>query len=241
MSGHSKWATIKRKKASLDSKRGKEFTKLIKEITVAARLGGGDPAANPRLRLLLDKAKEINMPLENATRAIKRGTGELPGTHYEAQAYEGYGPFGIAVMVDTLSDNKNRTVAELRHLFTANGGTLGETGSVSWMFDRLGVIRTTDVAISEDELLELLLDYDVKDIATEDGIFTITCDAKSLEKIRQAITQKSNLKIDTAELEWIPNNTVKVSGENLEKAYDFLNELEEYDDTQNVYTNLIEG
>ena len=241
MSGHSKWATIKRKKASIDSKRGKEFTKLIKEITVAARLGGGDAAGNPRLRLLLEKAKEVNMPLDNAQRAIKRGTGELPGMHYEPQTYEGYGPYGIAVMVDTLSDNKNRTVAELRRIFTASQGSLGETGSVGWMFDRLGVIRTTNATVSEDELLEILLDYDIQDLTPEDNTFVITCDAKSLEKIRQTLTQKTDLKIDSAELEWIPNNVTKVGDDSLDKAYDFLNELEEHDDVQNVYTNLTEG
>ena len=177
MSGHSKWATIKRKKAVLDSKRGKEFTKLIKEITVAARIGGGDPAANPRLRLLLEKAKEINMPLDNTTRAIKRGTGEMPGMQYEEQSYEGYGPFGTAVVVDALTDNKNRTVAELRRIFTSSGGSLAETGSVNWMFARMGVIQVSGTT-SEDSLLEMLLDYDIKDISYDGEMFSITCDPK---------------------------------------------------------------
>jgi YebC/PmpR family DNA-binding regulatory protein len=158
MSGHSKWATIKRKKAAVDAKRGKEFTKLIKEITVAAR-GGGDPAGNPRLRLLMDKAKEINMPLDNVSRAIKRGTGEMPGVSYEEQMYEGYGPHGIAVVLETLTDNKNRTVAEIRRLFSSQGGSLAESGAVSWMFTRLGVVEVSG-AQSEDQLLELLLDYE---------------------------------------------------------------------------------
>ena len=143
MSGHSKWSTIKHKKAALDSKRGQAFTKLIKEITIAARLGGGDPNGNPRLRLLLDKAKALNMPMDNAKRAIQRGTGELPGVNYEEYNYEGYGPYGFAVIVETLTDNKNRTVSELRRIFSSKGGTLAESGAVSWMFERLGVVRAT--------------------------------------------------------------------------------------------------
>jgi YebC/PmpR family DNA-binding regulatory protein len=173
MSGHSKWATIKRKKAVEDSKRGKAFTKLIKEITVAARLGGGDPAGNPRLRLLLDKAKEVNMPLENTKRAIKKGTGELAGANaYEESSYEGYGPAGIAIIVETLTDNKNRMASELRHLFSSHGGSLGETGSVNWMFEKLGVIQAEGASLSEDELLEKLLDYDVTNLEKDESWFS---------------------------------------------------------------------
>jgi YebC/PmpR family DNA-binding regulatory protein len=236
MSGHSKWATIKRKKAAIDPKRGKEFTKLIKEITVAARASGGDPIANPRLRLLLEKAKEINMPLDNTVRAIKRGTGEMPGQSYEEQAYEGYGPNGIAVVVETLTDNKNRTVAELRKLFTTYGGSLAESGSVNWMFSRLGVVDVTGET-SEDQLLELLLDYEIKDISHFDGIYSITCDPKSLEKIKLALTN-AGLKIERAEQDLVAQNYVALSKNDYENASEFLSELEEHDDAQNIYTNL---
>ncbi len=166
MSGHSKWATIKHKKAKEDAKRGKVFTKLIKEITVAAK-AGGDPAGNPRLRTLLDNAKEVNMPQENVTRAIKKGTGELPGVSYQSQMYEGYGPGKIAIIVDVLTDNKNRAVADLRHLFVRKGGVLAENGAVQWMFDRMGIIRGSGSNVTEDKLIELLLDYDVKDISCD--------------------------------------------------------------------------
>lgn len=235
MSGHSKWATIKRKKASIDAKRGKEFTKLIKEITVAAR-AGGDPASNSRLRLLLEKAKEINMPLDNTVRAIKRGTGEMPGQNYEEQSYEGYGPGGIAVVIDALTDNKNRTVAELRRIFTIHSGSLAESGSVSWMFTRLGVLEVSG-ATNEDQLLELLLDYDIKDITHHATIFTITCDPKALEKIKQTLTA-AGLKVERAELDLVAQNYSTLSPEDYEKASEFLSELEDHDDVQNLYTNL---
>src|SRR3990172_4071393 len=194
MSGHSHWATIKHKKAKEDAKRGKVFTKLIKEITIAAK-ASGDLNANPRLRDLVAKAKDVNMPQENITRAIKKGTGELPGVSYEEQRYEGYGPFGIAVIVDALTDNKNRTVAELRHLFSAKGGNLGETGSVNWMFEQLGLIQAENNGKTEDELLETLLDYDIQDIQLEDNLFSIYCDPKSLESVKKAVEQ-AGLKIE---------------------------------------------
>lgn len=235
MSGHSKWATIKRKKAAVDAKRGKEFTKLIKEITVAAR-DGGDPAGNPRLRLLTEKAREINMPQDNITRAIKRGTGEMPGVHYEEQTYEGYGPHGIAIVIDTLTDNKNRTVAELRRLFSAHDGSLAETGAVSWMFSRHGVVGVTG-ATSEDQLLELLLHYEIKDISYQDGTYTIICDAKSLERIRQVILD-AGLRVERAEIDLIANNYVTLPSGDYTKAEEFLSELEDHDDVQNLYTNL---
>jgi YebC/PmpR family DNA-binding regulatory protein len=237
MSGHSKWATIKRKKAVEDSKRGKAFTKVIKEITVAARVGGGDPAGNPRLRTLLEKAKGLNMPIDNATRAIKKGTGELPGASYEAFTYEGYGPHGIAVIIDTLSDNKNRTVAELRHLFSVKSGSLGEAGSVNWMFERMGVLHTTDHGMTEDDLLEKLLDYEINDIKLEDAGFTIQCSPKSLDQVKQAV-EKLGHKVENAEIEWVPKNTMDLNEEQSEKALEFLSALEDLDDVQNVYTNL---
>lgn len=236
MAGHSHWATIKHKKAKEDAKRGKEFTKLVKEITVAARTGGGDPAGNPKLRLLLDKAKDINMPLENAQRAIKKGTGELPGQSYEEITYEGYGPGGIAVMVDALTDNKNRTVAELRRLFSSSGGTLAETGSVGWMFERLGVIRLSGNT-TEDNLLEMLLDYNIKDISKDDSLFIIYTDIKSLEPIKQELIKQS-LNIESAEIEWVAKDDLVIPDEQRNQAYEFLSAIEDHDDVQNVYTNM---
>lgn len=237
MSGHSKWSTIKRKKAVIDSQRGKAFTKIIKEISVAARVGGGDPGANPRLRTLLDKAKALNMPIENAQRAIKKGTGELPGVHYEAYTYEGYGPHGIAIIIESLSDNKNRTVAELRHLFSAKGGSLGETGSVNWMFERMGVVKATGSSITEDDLLEKLFDYEINDIERDENHFTIYCAIKSLDQVKQA-AQANGLKVESAEIEWVAKSTVPLTDEQSEKALELLEELEDLDDVQNVYTNL---
>ena len=239
MSGHSKWSTIKHKKAKEDSKRGKLFTKLIKEITIAARLGGGDANANPRLRLLLDKAKEINMPLENSQRAIRRGTGELPGMSYERYMYEGYGPGNSAVMVEVLTDNKNRAIGELRALFSRKGGILAEAGAVSWMFNKLGVITLPKSDITEDQLLENLLAHDVKDIKQiEDNGFVITTDLKALEEVKQALITMG-LKPESAEVEWVPQTTISIPNPEIEeKAHDFLSALEDLDDVQEVYTNL---
>ena len=237
MSGHSKWATIKHKKAKEDAKRGKVFTKLIKEISVAARQGGGDPDGNPRLRTLLEKAKEVNMPLENTQRAIKKGTGELPGTFYERYQYEGYGPANSAVIIDVLTDNKNRAIAELRALFTRKGGTLGESGTVSWMFDKLGVIHVAGQNISEDKLLDVLLAHDVKDIYQEDGTFVVTCDTKALEDVKQVLTE-AGYTIESAEVEWVPKDTLSLGKEGEDKVFEFLGAIEELDDVQNVYTNV---
>ena len=237
MSGHSHWATIKHKKAKEDAKRGQAFTKLIKEITVAARHGGGDPDANPRLRTLLEKAREVNMPIDNSTRAIKKGTGELPGVNYEEFIYEGYGPQGIAVIVETLSDNKNRTVASLRHLFSKMGGNLGESGSVNWMFEKLGVIRASAPGMTEEKLLEELLEYDVIDIQQEDNVFSITCDPRALDTIKQAV-QKAGLKVEESEVEWVAKNSTELDEAGEEKALDFLSVLQDDEDVQHVYTNL---
>ncbi len=236
MSGHNKWSQIKYKKAKEDSKRGKAFTKLIKEITVCAKEGGGEPAGNARLRALIEKAKEINMPLDNITRAIKRGSGELPGVHYDAYTYEGYGPHGIAVLVETLSDNKNRTVADLRHLFSKGSGNLGELGSVNWMFKKLGVIRGTG-KLTEDQILEALMDYDITDISHDGAIITISCDPKSLDAVKTEL-KKIGLTIDNADLEWVAQNTIPLSEEQSNKAIEFLSQLEDHDDVQAVYTNL---
>lgn len=237
MSGHSKWSTIKRKKAVEDAKRGKAFTKLIKEITACARMGGGDPAGNPRLRLLLEKSKAINMPNENAVRAIKRGTSDTSAASYEHILYEGYGPHNVAIIIEALTDNKNRTVAEIRRLFTSNGASLGETGTVSWMFERKGVVRAENQSIKEDDLLDHLLAYDVDEIKSGDGFFSIYCDPKSIEQIKEALI-KLGCKIENADLEWVAKNTTSISDANGEEVYKFLTELEDHDDVQNVYSNL---
>jgi YebC/PmpR family DNA-binding regulatory protein len=237
MAGHSKWKTIKHKKAATDAKRGAKFTKLIKEITIAARTGGGDPSGNPRLRLLLEKAREINMPIENSTRAIKRGTGELPGIQYESITYEGYGPHGVAVLVDVLTDNKNKAVAELRHAFSKNGGTLAEVGAVSWMFEKKGEVRAEAGAIGEEELLEKLIEYDIDNISLDEGVFTIHCPVAELETVRQAI-EDMGLKVESAELEWRPKTPIDLGEEETEKVFEFLGAIEDLDDVQNCYTNL---
>jgi len=236
MAGHSKWANIKHKKAKEDAKKGKAFTKIIKEITVAAREGGGNPDLNPRLRLLLEKGKEANMPLENALRAIKKGTGELPGVSYEHYVYEGYAPYGIAIMVDALTDNKNRTIAEFRRLFSENGGTLGESGSVSWMFEKYGMVNATG-KLSEDELLEHLIEYDIKDIQIDENSYSIYCDIKALESVKQAI-EAAGLKIESSSLGWVAKNTTELSESHTNKVLEFLSEVQDHDDVQNVYTNL---
>ena len=236
MSGHNKWSQIKHKKAKEDAKKGKQFTKLIKEITVAAREHGGDLAANARLRHLVEKAKQINMPQENIVRAIKRGTGELPGGNYQPFTYEGYGPHGIAILVESLSDNKNRTVADLRHIFSKGNGNLGESGSVAWMFYHIGVIRATGT-ISEDALLEALLDYNIIDIKKDESHFTIQCDPKSLDAIKKS-TQAAGLTIESAEMEWVAKNAIELSDDQSEKVLDLLSTLDDHEDVQEVYSNL---
>jgi len=236
MSGHSKWATIKRKKAAIDAKRGKMFTKLIKEITIAAKQGGGDPAGNPRLRLAVDNAKSANMPLDNIERAIKKATGELEGASYHELIYEGYGPGGIAIMVEVVTDNKNRTVAEVRHLFSKNGGSMGEAGSVGWMFDRKGVIIVPKENKTEDDLMEIILEAGADDLQSEDEFFEITSAIEFFEPVRKALADKNN-KIENASLQWLAKNTVPVAGEDAEKLIKLIDGLEDCDDVQNVYSN----
>lgn len=237
MSGHSKWATIKRAKAKEDAKRGKVFTKVSKEISVAAR-EGGDPAMNAKLRLLIEKAKEANMPHDNIARAIKRGTGELGGGVLEAATYEGYGPAGIAVMVETLSDNKNRTVADIRHIFTKMGGNLGENGSVNWMFARKGVITLESTGLTEDILIEKLLDYNIDEVSVKEETATVTCDPHDLEAVKKEI-KNNGWKVTEAEVELVPKDLVSVTDpEQEEKVYKMLDALEENDDVQNVYANV---
>lgn len=235
MSGHSKWANIKHKKAKEDAKRGKQFTTLIKEITVCAKTGG-DIHGNPRLRHLVEKAKKLNMPGENITRAIKKGTGELPGVSYESVTYEGYGPGGIAIIVEVLTDNKNRAVADMRVIFSRNGGHLAETGAVNWMFEKLGVIRVK-TNMTEEQLLEKLIDFDIHEISTHEGTLTITTPLATLAEVTEAI-KNLELQVDDSEIEWVAKNLLSVTPEQEEKAMNLLEKLEDNDDVQNVYTNL---
>ena len=236
MSGHSKWATIKRKKAAIDAKRGKIFTKLIKEITIAARHGGGDPAGNPRLRLAVDNAKAQNMPQDNIDRAIKKATGELEGVTYHELTYEGYGPAGVAVLVEVATDNKNRTVAEVRHLFSKNGGSLGEGGSVSWMFDRKGIITLPNQGKTEDDIMDIIIEAGADDLQTEEDFFEISTAIESFETVRKAVAEKG-LEIENASLQWVAKNLIEVKGEDAEKVIKLIESLEDLDDVQNVYSN----
>jgi len=235
MSGHSKWATIKRKKAALDSKRGKIFTKLIKEITIAAR-GGGDPNGNPRLRLAVDNAKAQNMPMDNIERAIKKATGELEGVTYHELTYEGYGPAGVAVLVEVATDNKNRTVAEVRHLFSKSGGAMGETGSVAWMFDRKGIITLPVEGKNEDDVMEIVLDAGADDLTTEEDFFEVATTVESFETVRRTLVEKK-FTVENASLQWIAKNMIEVKGEDAEKVVKMIEALEDLDDVQNVYSN----
>jgi YebC/PmpR family DNA-binding regulatory protein len=235
MSGHSKWATIKRKKAVLDSKRGKIFTKLIKEITIAAR-AGGDINGNPRLRLAVDNAKAQNMPMDNIERAIKKATGELEGVIYHELTYEGYGPAGVAVVVEVATDNKNRTVAEVRHLFSKNGAGMGETGSVAWMFDRKGIITLPAEGKKEDDVMEIVLDAGADDLTTEEDFFEVQTTIESFETVRRTLVDK-NFTVENASLQWIAKNLIEVKGEDAEKVVKLIESLEDLDDVQNVFSN----
>ncbi len=236
MSGHSKWSTIKRKKGAADAKRGKMFTKLIKEITIAAREGGGDPGANPRLRLAVDNAKAANMPADNIERAIKKATGELEGVIFHELTYEGYGPSGVAVMVEVATDNKNRTVAAVRHLFSKYNGSLGENGSVAWMFKRKGVITLPTQDKTEDDIMDIVLEAGAEDLQKEDEFFEVQTDLESFDPVRKALLAKE-MQVENASLQWIAKNVVKVNGEDAEKVIKLIDALEESDDVQNVYSN----
>jgi len=236
MSGHSKWATTKRKKAAIDAKRGKLFTKLNKEITIAARQGGGDPDGNPRLRLAIDNAKSANMPSDNIDRAIKKATGELEGVNYTELMYEGYGPGGVALLIEAMTDNKNRTVAEVRHLLNKYGGSLGESGSVAWMFDRKGIIVLPVQGKTEDDLMEIILEAGAEDITSDEEYFEITTDLESFEPVRKAVIE-AELQVENASLQWIAKNTVAVESETAEKLEKLIDFLEDNDDVQNVFSN----
>lgn len=236
MSGHSKWATIKRKKGAADAKRGKLFTKLIKEITIAAREGGGDPNANPRLRLAVDNAKSANMPADNIDRAIKKATGGLEGVTYHELTYEGFGPGGIALLVEVATDNKNRTVAEVRHIFSRHGGSLGETGSVAWMFEKKGLITLPAQNKSEEDILNIVLEAGAEDLHSEEGYYEIATPVESFEPVRKAL-KNARLEIENASLQWIPKNNINTSGDEAEKILKLIEALEDCDDVQNVYSN----
>jgi YebC/PmpR family DNA-binding regulatory protein len=233
MSGHSKWSSIKHKKAIKDARRGKLFTKLIKEITVAARLGGGDLSANPRLRTAVLAARAASMPSENIERAIKKGTGELEGTHYEEVTYEGYGPGGAAIMVQALTDNKNRTVSEMRRLFTKYGGNLGETGCVSWMFDKKGLITVERGKVDEERLYTVALEQGAEDVREDDGFFEILTDPAGFEKVREAL-ERENIPMVTAQISLVPKSTVALDPKSAEQTLRLTEELEEHDDVQSV-------
>lgn len=237
MSGHSKWHSIKHKKAAADAKRGRLFTRLIKEISVAARIGGGDPEANPRLRTAVQAAKDANMPLENIKRAVMKGTGELPGQHYETVVYEGYGPGGAAVLVEVLTDNKNRTVAELRHLFSKSGGNLGESGSVQWLFDKKGYLAVSRDEVSEEKLLEAALEAGAEDMKREGSSFAIYTAAESFDAVRSALAA-AGIPIQSGELTMIPQTGVPLEGKQAEQMLRLMEALEDHDDVQNVYANF---
>lgn len=238
MSGHSKWHTIKHKKGALDAKRGKIFTKLIKEITVAARTGGsGDVDANARLRKAVNDAKAQNMPVDTITRAIKRGTGELEGVNYEEITYEGYGIGGVAVMVETMTDNRNRTVAELRHLFSKNGGNLGESGSVAWMFDKKGYIVVDKDAKPEDELFEIALEAGADDMQTEGDVFEIYTAPENFEAVHEAI-KAAGIEPQAAEISMIPQNYTALEGADAKQMLKLYDALDDHDDVQKVYANF---
>jgi YebC/PmpR family DNA-binding regulatory protein len=238
VSGHSKWSTIKRKKGAADAKRGKIFTRLIKEITVAARMGGGDPEGNPRLRSAIGTAKSENMPKDNIERAIKKGTGELEGAVYEEITYEGYGPGGVAVMVECMTDNKNRTVADIRHAFSKSGGNLGESGCVAWMFDKKGSILVDKSAIDEEELMDKALEAGAEDVLEEENVFQIVTTPDDFEEVREAL-QADGLEFIEAAVSLIPQNTVDIAEEKPAKQLlRLLESLEDHDDVQSVSANF---
>lgn len=237
MSGHSKWASIKHKKAAMDAKRGQVFTKLNKELTVAARLGGSDPEMNPRLRTAVAAAKAANMPADNIKRAVLKGTGELVGVSYEETVYEGYGPGGVAVLVHVLTDNKKRTVSDLRYIFSKHGGSLGELGCVAWMFSKKGMILINHTEIDEEELIALALEAGAEDVRTEDGVFEVITSPGSFESIKKVIEQK-DIKVEVAEISMHPLNTVKLEGGVAHQMLRLLDALEEHEDVQNVYANF---
>lgn len=237
MAGHSKWKQIKRKKAVTDSRRASSWTKVIREITIAAKAGGGDPAGNPRLRTAIDAAKAVNMPNDNIDRAIKKGTGELEGGNIDEVAYEGYGPGGAALFIEATTDNPNRTVAEVRHAFSRNGGNLGATNSVAWMFDRKGQLYLDAARYDEDRTLELALEAGAEDFAREGDQYIVSTHPNDLHAVKEALAAKG-IKAEEAELAMVPKNTVKVEGKDAEALLRLIEALEELDDVSKVFSNF---
>ena len=237
MSGHSKWAQIKRKKAKNDQQRGKLFSKLIREITTAARVGGGDPKGNMRLKAAFEEAKAVNLPADTLKRAIQKGTGELPGETYEEVTYEGYGPGGVAVMIKVLTDNKNRTAPEIRHAFTKFGGNLGEVGSVGWMFERKGVIQVDASRVDEDELFALALDAGAADMRRVDGAYEIATGPSELEGVRRVLEERG-VPIQSAEVAYVPQSTVRLGGKEAQQVLRMVEGREDLEDVQQVYANF---
>ena len=237
MSGHSKWATTKHKKAATDAKRSNMFTKLAKEITVAAKLGGGDPNGNPRLRTAIAKAKGVSLPAENIKRAIQKGTGELRGVAYEEIIYEGYGPGGVAVICEVMTDNRNRTVSEIRNIFSKAGGNMGDAGCVSWMFHKKGYFVVNRAKVGEDKLMTLALDAGAEDLQTEDDNFVITTPPNDFEKVRKAL-EDAGVVPDVAEVTMVPQTYVKLDGKEAQQMLRLVDTLEDNDDVQNVYANF---
>ena len=238
MSGHSKWSSIKHKKAKVDAARGKIFTRLIKELTVSARIGGGDPTMNPRLRTAIQTAKQANMPAKNIDSAIKKGTGELPGVVYEEVTYEGYGPGGVALYINTMTDNKNRTVAEIRHLLSKYGGNLGETGSVAWMFEKKGLIKVARENYDEEELFMIVIDAGAEDMETEDSDFyEIYTDADELANVQSKL-EENDISLDSVDRTMIPKNTVNLDEKQAEQMLKLMEILDDHDDVQDIFANF---
>ena len=237
MSGHSKWHSIKHKKAATDAKRGRLFTRLIKEITVAARMGGGDPTGNPRLRTALETAKGSNMPKDNIDKAIKKGTGELPGVTYEEVTYEGYGPGGVAIYVEAVTDNRNRTLPEIRNMFAKYGGNLGESNCVAWMFEKKGYIIVPKERSSEENLMEITLEAGGDDVRDDGESWEVLTPTERLEQVRDAITA-GGIPVTTAEISMVPKTTVELEGKKAQKLLSMMEGLEEQDDVQNVWANF---
>lgn len=237
MSGHSKWHSIKHKKMATDAKRGKVFTKLIKEIMVAAKTGGGNPDTNPRLRMVIDKAKGMNMPNDNIQRAIKKGMGEEGGVQLEQVTYEGYGPGGVAIYVEVLTDNKNRSASEIRTIFSRHNGNLGGAGSVAWIFERKGVITVSRDKAKEEELLEIILDAGAEDMKAEDSTYEIITAPEMFDNVKKALAEK-NIPVEEDTITFVPKNTVRVEGKNAEQVLKLLEALEDHEDVQNAYANF---
>lgn len=238
MSGHSKWATTKHKKAAIDSKRGKIFTKIIKEITVAARIGGGDPEGNARLRTVIQKAKESNMPADNIKKAIQKGTGELPGVSYEEAVFEGYGPGGVAVIATIMTDNRNRTVPEIRHIFGKHGGNMGEAGCVSWMFDKKGYIVVEGGKVDEEKLMNIIVEAGAEDMRRDGDNFEIITTPGELETVKKMI-EDGGIAVALSEVTMLPQNYMEIDDKGAAQVLRLIEALEDNDDVQNVYSNII--